>query len=54
MTGIDVIKLALVVPLFFGAGPLAGWALKGRRSWQLGAFALMCFMTINGLLGAGN
>lgn len=50
----DYIKLALVAPFFLVAGPLAGVAMKGRPGWQRGAFAVMCFMTINGLLGAGN
>lgn len=50
----DFIKLALVVPFFFIAGPAGGFILKGKPSWQRMAFALMCFMTINGLMGPGN
>lgn len=50
----DYIKLALVGPFFFVAGPLAGVVLKNRATWQRAAFALMCFMTINGLMGPGN
>ncbi len=34
--------------------PALGFALKGRRQWQLRVFGLMCFMTLNGLLGPGN
>lgn len=54
MTGLDYIKLGLVVPFFFLAGPIAGVLMKQRQDWQRWAFALMCFMTINGLMGAGN
>jgi hypothetical protein len=54
LTGVDYIKLVLVLLIFLGAGPLLGVALKGRPAWQRWAFALMCFMTINGLLGPGN
>lgn len=50
----DYIKLSLVAPFFFVAGPLAGVAMKHKLDWQRWAFALMCFMTINGLLAAGN
>lgn len=51
MTAIDWVKLAILVPLFGVAAPLAGAWLKGRERWQQAAFALMCFMTINGLMG---
>lgn len=34
--------------------PAFGFVLKGRPSWQRMAFAVMCFMTINGLFGPGN
>ena len=54
MTAADYIKLALVALIFFVAAPLAGVAMKGRPAWQFGAFGLMCFMTINGLMSAGN
>lgn len=54
MEAADFIKLGLVVPLFFIAGPIAGYLMKGRPNWQRWAFALMCFMTLNGLLGPGN
>ncbi len=47
-------KFAVVLPLFGVAAPLAGFALKGKSGAQRWVFALMCFMTINGLLGAGN
>ena len=50
----DVIKLALVLPLFCVLAPLLGCALKGRAAAQRVVFGLMCFMTINGLLGPGN
>jgi hypothetical protein len=42
------------VPLFFGLAPAGGFFLRGRPGWQRAAFALMCFMTLNGLLGPGN
>jgi hypothetical protein len=51
---LDYIKLALVALIFFVAAPLAGVAMKGRPTWQFGAFGVMCFMTINGLMSAGN
>jgi len=54
LTGIDYIKLACLVPLFLVVGPVAGVAMRGRPVWQRWAFALMCFMTINGLWGPGN
>ena len=54
MTSTDFIKLAIIGPLFFGLAPVAGLALKGRVAWQRAVFALMCFMTLNGLLGPGN
>lgn len=50
----DIVKLALVVPFFFIAGPVGGIVMKGRPDWQRKAFALMCFMTINGLMAPGN
>jgi hypothetical protein len=51
---IDLVKLALVVPIFFIAGPLGGVLMKGKPAAQRWVFALMCFMTINGLMAAGN
>ena len=51
---VDLIKLAIVGPLFFLLAPALGLALKDRAGWQRAAFAMMCFMTINGLLGPGN
>ena len=51
---VDLIKLAIVGPLFFMLAPGVGFWLKGKPRWQLGVFAVMCFMTINGLLGPGN
>jgi len=54
LTTLDWIKLSVVGPLFFMLAPAFGFVLKGRVSWQRVAFALMCFMTLNGLLGPGN
>jgi hypothetical protein len=54
LTTIDYIKLAMVLPLFLVLAPLGGLVLKGRPSWQRMAFALLCFMTLNGLMGPGN
>ena len=54
LTTVDFIKLAIVGPLFFMLAPAAGFFLKDRRAWQRGVLAAMCFMTINGLLAAGN
>jgi hypothetical protein len=54
LTTADYIKLSIIVPVFFIAAPLGGLAMKGRHAWQLWAFGVMCFMTINGLLGPGN
>ena len=51
---VDLIKLAIVVPLFFLLAPTAGILLKDRPAWQRAVFAAMCFMTINGLMSAGN
>jgi len=51
---VDLIKLAIVGPLFFMLAPLFGLWLKGKPKWQLGVFGFMCFMTINGLLAPGN
>lgn len=54
MSVADFLKLAAVLPLFLVIAPGLGAVMKNRRSWQRVVFALMCFMTINGLLGAGN
>ena len=54
LSTVDLIKLAIVGPLFLMLAPAAGLLLKDRASWQRAALALMCFMTINGLLAAGN
>ena len=54
LTTLDLIKLAALGPLFFVLAPALGLWLKGKPRWQLGVFALMCFMTLNGLLGPGN
>lgn len=54
MTTTDLSKLAIVGPLFFLLAPASGLWLKGRPKWQLGVFAVMCFMTLNGLLGPAN
>lgn len=54
MTTTDLSKLAIVGPLFFVLAPAFGLWLKGRPKWQLGVFAVMCFMTLNGLLGPAN
>ena len=54
LTTVDLIKLAIVGPLFFMLAPAAGFFLKDRPGWQRVTFGLMCFMTINGLLAPGN
>ncbi len=54
MSGIDYIKAAIVLPLFFVLGPLGGVALKNRPVAQRVVFAIVCFMTLNGLMGPGN
>lgn len=54
MPTLDWIKLAFIFPVFFGLGPLLGSAIKNQPKAQRWCFGLMCFMTINGLLDAGN
>ncbi|MCP5519264.1 MAG: O-antigen ligase family protein [Verrucomicrobiales bacterium] len=54
MTAIDWVKLGILLPLFGVVAPVAGVWLKGRERWQLGVFAVMCFMTLNGLMGPSN
>ena len=50
----DYIKLAALGPLFLLLAPALGVWLRGKSKWQLVVFGVMCFMTINGLLGPGN
>lgn len=50
----DYIKLAAVLVVFAVLAPAAGFLLKGRPTGQRWAFAALCFMTLNGLLGPGN
>lgn len=47
----DFIKVAVILFVYCVAAPLAGVAMAGRKKFQRAAFALMCFMTIGGLLG---
>jgi hypothetical protein len=54
VTSTDWIKLAVILPLFFGLGPALGFAIKDRPVAQRILFGLMCFMTVNGLFAAGN
>jgi hypothetical protein len=51
VSAIDLIKLAILAPLFLVAAPTLGLVLKGKVVWQRAAFAVMCFMTLNGLFG---
>jgi len=51
---VDYIKLAALGPLFLLLAPALGVWLRGKSKWQLVVFGVMCFMTINGLLGPGN
>lgn len=50
----DWIKLAFILPVFFVFGPLLGMAVTHKPKAQRWLFGLMCFMSINGLLAAGN
>jgi hypothetical protein len=54
MTFVEWIKLLIVIPMFFGLGPLLGVYLRDKPGAQRWVFAAMCFMTINGLFGPGN
>ncbi len=54
MTPADWLKLVIILPVFFGLGPMLGGAMKGKPGVQRGVFAAMCFMTINGLFAPGN
>lgn len=54
MTSLDYIKLAGIGPIFLIFGPALGFWLKGQPGKQRVLFAIMCFMTINGLFGPGN
>lgn len=50
----ETLKWLLILVVFPIGGPLLGLFLRHRPSWQDAAFALMCFMTINGFLSPGN
>ncbi len=54
MTSLDYIKLAGIGPIFLILGPALGFWIKGQPGKQRMVFAIMCFMTINGLFGPGN
>jgi hypothetical protein len=54
VTNSDLIKLAALGPVFLIMAPALGFWLKGKPKWQVRVFGLMCFMTLNGLLGPGN
>lgn len=54
MTTSDWLKLAIILPVFFGLGPALGAAVKDKPGAQRWMFAAMCFMTINGLFAPGN
>ncbi len=54
MTTADWIKLAIILPVFFGLGPLLGQMVRDKEKAQRWLFALMCFMTVNGLFAPGN
>ena len=54
MTPIDYVKLVMLAPLFLLAAPALGFAIKDKPVAQRAVFAVMCFMTLNGLLGPGN
>lgn len=50
----EFIKALIVLLVFPVGGPLLGAVIRGRPRWQDAVFAIMCAMTINGLLGPGN
>lgn len=50
----ELIKMAFVAGIFLVLAPLGGMALAKRPTASRVVFALMCAMTINGLLQAGN
>jgi len=54
LSRIDLIKLAILLPLFCAAAPLGGVLLKGRPRLQHVVFALMCFLTLGGVMGPAN
>jgi len=54
LTSLDYIKLAGIGPIFLILAPALGFMIKGQPGRQRIVFALMCFMTINGLFGPGN
>ena len=54
MSASDWIKLAILLPVFLGLGPLLGLATRDNPRAQRWIFAVLCFMTVNGLFAAGN
>ena len=54
MTPVDFIKFAMLAPIFLMAAPALGIAIKDKPAAQRAVFAVMCFMTLNGLFGPGN
>lgn len=54
MTATDWIKLVIILPVFFGLGPLLGMAVKDKPQAQRWLFGLMVFMSVNGLFAPGN
>jgi len=54
MTSVDWIKLAFILPVFFGVGPLLGSIVKDKPAAQRWLFGLMVFMSVNGLFEPGN
>ena len=51
---VDFFKLFLVLAIFPIGGTVLGVWLRKRPKWQYVVFAMMCFMTINGIFGPGN
>lgn len=47
---LDFIKAAILLFAFCVAAPFAGILMRNRRSWQKGAFFLLCFMSIGGFM----
>lgn len=52
--GKELLKALIIFAVFPIGAPLLGILLKNRPRLQDLVFGLMCFMTINGFLGAGN
>ncbi|MFN7137785.1 MAG: hypothetical protein ACK4UN_00440, partial [Limisphaerales bacterium] len=50
MESIDFVKAAILAGLNFVIAPLLGLVISRKRSWQKLAFALLCFMTISGIM----